>query len=86
MSILSDSVKRRRSHAGPRNMHAICMTHKEEHGERPDTTGLSGQDRTQALHAQKEWDAGLMRRSPIIAQSINNGRACISKTGFIVPK
>lgn len=85
MSLISNSI-RRRAHNGPRNMAAICLVHKEEHGPRPILTGLQGPERQNALHAQREWDAALMRRSPIIAQSINNDRVRIDNTGMVVPK
>jgi hypothetical protein len=85
MSTLSDSVRRLR-HAGPRNTEAICLAHIKEHGSRPTVDGLAGPARATALKAQQRWDTGLMARSPVIAQSVNNDVCMIDGNGMLVPK
>lgn len=85
MSSISDSVRTRR-HAGPRNVQAICMAHITEHGARPSTVGLKGDAKKNALTAQKRWDTGLMGRSTVISQAINNDVCRIDGNGMVVPK
>jgi hypothetical protein len=77
---------RRRQHAGPRNIHVICGVHIEENGPRPSAVGLKGEEKKQAVAAQKHWDGRLMARSPIIAQAINNDVCIINGNGMVVPK
>lgn len=85
MSVIGQSVQRRR-HAGPRNISAICEVHIAEHGSRPSTVGLKGEDKKNAIAAQKRWDSGLMARSTVIAQSIANDVCMIDGNGMVVPK
>ena len=85
MSIVSESVKRR-AHNGPRNLRAITDEHIKENGARPSTIGLKGDAKKSVLTVQKRWDAGLMGRSTIIAQVINNDICRIDNAGYIVPK
>jgi hypothetical protein len=82
MSVISESVRTRR-HNGPRNLRAITDEHIKENGARPSTLGLKGDAKRGVLTAQKRWDAGLMGRSTVIAQVVNNDICRIDNAGYI---
>lgn len=82
-SLIEGSVRQRR-HAGPRNVHAICEAHMASEGARPSTAGLKGDAKKIAITAQRRWDSGLMARSNIISESVNNGVCKIDARGYVV--
>lgn len=82
MSIITENT--RKKHAGPRNVHAICLRHQKENGPRPIIAGLKGEEKKHALSARARWDSALMARSTVIATSVNNDVCKISDDGFVV--